>query len=139
MAIQLGTPRRRRFSFMLTPLVDVMFLLLLFFMLSSQTAPYGLLAVSGQTTTAGPANTAPSLQRDLVVSVGAGGARFNGKLFERAQLSTAVAQAITEGYNTAYIATARGATAQDLVNVVDMFKAAGFPRVLIVAAPGAGP
>ena len=37
--------RKRRFQFMLTPLVDVMFLLLIFFMLSSQTAPYSLLQI----------------------------------------------------------------------------------------------
>ena len=136
MAVNLGIRRRRRFSFMLTPLVDVMFLLLLFFMLSSQTAPYGLLPVNGQTARGAPASAETGKQRELVVSVGAGGARFNGQLFDRLQLGTAVAQAIADGYTTAYVTTAHQATAQDLVDVVDMFKSAGFPHVLIVAPLG---
>ncbi|MET3900958.1 biopolymer transport protein ExbD [Devosia sp. UYZn731] len=138
MAIRLGGQSKRRFSFMLTPLVDVMFLLLLFFMLSSQTAPYGLLAVSGQTATATSATTPLGVQRELVVSVGSASARFNGKLFARDQLGTAVAQAIADGYTTAYVSAARQATAQDLVDVIDTFKGAGFPSVLIVPASGRG-
>jgi biopolymer transport protein ExbD len=137
MVIQLGGRRRRRFSFMLTPLVDVMFLLLLFFMLSSQTAPYAVLPVSGQKTSSGPVATSSGAQRELVVSVGAAGARFNGRQFAREQLGAAVEQAIADGYTTAYVATAPLATAQDLVDVVDKFRGAGFPQVLIVASPGA--
>ena len=52
--------RRRRFAFMLTPLVDVMFLLLIFFMFTTQTAPYSLLAITAPASAASSAPTAPA-------------------------------------------------------------------------------
>ena len=77
-------PPRRRIVFMLTPLVDVMFLLLIFFMLSSQTAPYSLLEIMAQGTPG--AEPAPQTQpvapaqgaAELLVSIARGYARFNG-------------------------------------------------------------
>ena len=54
--------QRRKIAFMLTPLVDVMFLLLIFFMLSSQTAPYSLLTISVPDTGAPAAPAAPTVR-----------------------------------------------------------------------------
>jgi len=53
------TPARPRPAFALTPLADVMFQLLIFFMLSSTLAPYALLPV-GQGAGAGEAAPAPA-------------------------------------------------------------------------------
>ena len=86
-------PPRRRIVFMLTPLVDVMFLLLIFFMLSSQTAPYSLLEIMAQgtpgrssRTAAAPAGCASAGHGELLVSIARGYARFNGDEVEMADL-----------------------------------------------------
>jgi hypothetical protein len=60
MTVFLHAPRRRRAFFMLTPLVDIMFLLLIFFMLTSETSLYTLMRMSAQAVTRAGGRHRPS-------------------------------------------------------------------------------
>ena len=128
---------RRRFVFMLTPLVDVMFLLLIFFMLSSQTSPYALLKVSAEAGGgAAPPEAVPNLE--FVVSVGDGFARLNGRRVALVQLAAAVDEAMARGFEMALVTTGPTATVQDLVSVLDVFRRQGFPSTRLIGQPEAG-
>ena len=132
----LHAPRRRRFAFMLTPLVDVMFLLLIFFMLSSQTAPYSLLQLlaGGPPPTPGtetpqpqPVAPAPIAGRgDLIVSIGNGFARFNGERVDMADVRASIERFIAAGFSSAVVLPARTSTVQDVVTVLEAFQATAF-------------
>lgn len=135
-------PPRRRIVFMLTPLVDVMFLLLIFFMLSSQTSPYALLDIM-----AGGAagdSPAPALQQpapaegvgEMLVSIARGYARLNGTRVELADLRTAIESYRAAGYARAVVTTNRTATVQDVVTVLEALKAGAFSELdLVTQAP----
>lgn len=139
MASPLHVPRKRRFVFMLTPLVDVMFLLLIFFMLSSQTAPYSLLQILAGGAPAAGADPAPqpveagAARGDLVVSVGRGFVRFNGERVEPADIKAAIARFKAAGFISAVVLPARAATVQDVVSVLEAFQAIAFGDTRLMA------
>jgi biopolymer transport protein ExbD len=128
----LHVPRKRRFVFMLTPLVDVMFLLLIFFMLSSQTAPYSLLELLGAAPPQ-PAGDAPTPapqpiagRGDLIVSIGHGFVRFNGERVELADIKPAIERFMAAGFSNAVLLPSRTSTVQDVVSVLESFEATAF-------------
>src|SRR6476620_6781825 len=81
-AFQLRRPRKKGMRFMLMPLVDVIFLLLTFFMLSSNLAPYSALMLGDYRRESGPPGTAEArpteAQPDVILTVSAGEVRANG-------------------------------------------------------------
>ena len=126
---------------MLIPLVDVMFLLLIFFMLSSQTAPYSLLEIMAagtpgreqptpQTATLAPTQSAP----ELLVSVARGYARFNGARVEMADLRSAIEDYKAAGVSRAVVTTGQAATVQDVVSVLEALERGAFAEMRLVAA-----
>jgi biopolymer transport protein ExbD len=128
------TPRRR-IVFMLTPLVDVMFLLLIFFMLSSQTAPYNLLEIMAQgTPSAEQAAVEPPVPAtaELLVSIARGYVRVNGARVEMADLRSAIERFKTAGFSRAVVTTAQAATVQDVVSVLEEMKRAAFTEMRLV-------
>lgn len=141
----LAQPPRRKFAFMLTPLVDVMFLLLIFFMLSSQTAPYSLLEIVGGGDNApaepqaqpapAPAPTAPTVG-DVVVSISRGYVRFNGERVEMADLAAAIERYKAAGYSSAMVLTTQAATVQDVVSVLEVFEGSAFGDMKLVLQQG---
>lgn len=131
---------QRRSRFILTPLVDVMFLLLIFFMLSSQTAPYFLLPVTADA--AVPEQVAgvdAPVRTELVVSVGDGYARLNGERVAFAELPERVARAIRSGHSQALVTAGATATTQDLVTVLDVFRRESFAHVRLVPPQAPAP
>ena len=135
-------PPRRRIVFMLIPLVDVMFLLLIFFMLSSQTSPYSLLEIMAQGTPG--AEPAPQVQpvapaqgaAELLVSIARGFARFNGTRVEMADLRTAIETYKAAGFVTAVVTTNQAATVQDVVSVLEALERGAFAEMrLVTQAP----
>jgi biopolymer transport protein ExbD len=135
-------PPRRRIVFMLTPLVDVMFLLLIFFMLSSQTAPYSLLEIMAAGTpgheqplpqTPAPAQATP----ELLVSVARGYARFNGTRVEMADLQSAIEQYKAAGFSRAVVTTGQAATVQDVVSVLEALERNTFAEMRLVTQAAA--
>lgn len=134
----LGTRPRPRPRFMLTPLVDVMFLLLIFFMLSSQTSPYSLLDVAAQgqaaatTPTASPATTPAKGAGEMIVSIARGYVRFNGARVELAELGAAIDRFKSAGYRRAVVTTAQSATVQDVVSVLEALEKSDLAEMRLV-------
>jgi len=130
-------------TFMLTPLVDVMFLLLIFFMLSSQTAPYSLLEIAAQGTAAATGQPAPAVTPaqgagEMVVAIARGYARFNGARVEMADLGTAIEAYKAAGFRTAVVTTNLAATVQDVVWVMEALERGAFAEMRLVTT-GAAP
>jgi biopolymer transport protein ExbD len=141
MSVLPSRPPRRRIVFMLTPLVDVMFLLLIFFMLSSQTAPYNLLEIMAQGTPGQepPIAVTPSVpaSAELLVSIARGYARFNGTRVEMADLRSAIEDYKAAGFSRAVVTTGLAATVQDVVSVLEAMERASFAEMrLVTKAPG---
>lgn len=130
--------RRRRAFFMLTPLVDVMFLLLIFFMLSSQTSLYTLVRISAQAVSGETAPAAaPASTAELLVGIGQEQVRINGVATALADLPAALAGYQMRGIDRAALVAGQSARVQDIVSVLELFEAARFGRVRLVA--GASP
>jgi biopolymer transport protein ExbD len=129
---------RRRFVFMLTPLVDVMFLLLIFFMLSSQTAPYSLLEIMAEgqpAATPAPAQTAAQTPpwSEMIIAISRDYARVNGQRIEMAELAAALAQYKAAGFERAVVLPTGTATVQDVVSVIEAVKQAALSQVRVVS------
>lgn len=142
-AARLGPERARRRNLSLLPLVDVIFLLLIFFMFSSNLSPFSLLQLTrdrtasevsvtpDQRTPAGPSDLAAG-RVDLVLRVGQGDQlRLNGAALASADLVSALTRLRKSGAQTLMIAPAPGATVQDLVTALEAAKRSGLPQVAI--------
>ena len=122
MRISEPTPARRRIS--LTPLVDVIFLLLMFFMLSSTFARFADLDVARQSATPGETGLAtpagPAALRGAIVSVSADlQVRVNGTDTALDDLAAALDALYDRGARTAIVVADTRATVQDLVSVLE--------------------
>ncbi|MFN0263381.1 ExbD/TolR family protein [Tepidamorphus sp. 3E244] len=115
------TPRKRLVN--ITPLIDVIFLLVLFFLLASVFARNGEIDISARV----PGNAVQSDLQTVLVRVGEGGALdINGRPVER----EALFEAIGEASETRVVLLARpGSTMQDFVTMLDRIQQAGFPVV----------
>ncbi|MFW6076110.1 MAG: ExbD/TolR family protein [Hyphomicrobiales bacterium] len=115
-------PARRRIS--LTPLVDVIFLLLMFFMLSSTFARFADLDVARQSASAGetgmPAAADPAALRGAIVSVSADRqVRVNGDETALDDVAARLDTLYERGARTAIVVADSNATVQDLVSVLE--------------------
>ena len=122
MLISEPTPVRRRIS--LTPLVDVIFLLLMFFMLSSTFARFADLDVARQSATPGEAGpgspSGPVPLRGAIVSVSADLAvRVNGTDTAPDDIPATLDALYDRGARTAIVVADTRATVQDLVSVLE--------------------
>jgi len=117
--------RRRRLS--LTPLIDVIFLLLLFFMLSSTFTPFAELQVGASGTGAAAPDTPPMFLR-----VGEAELSLNGTPVALAAIA-AEAQAQSGDDGALLVSLGPGVTAQRLTDVLVVFEAA---RTLSVTVLG---
>lgn len=125
---------------MLTPLVDIMFLMLIFFMVSSQTSPYSLLTIqaAAETPRSMPAAPQSAANAPLVrVTVFGGYVSYNGQRVELAALRASVELSRAAGAKSAVVLNAPSATVQDVVSVVEAFQSAQFGDVQLVMRQGA--
>jgi len=138
----IATPlRQRQRGFVLTSLIDVIFLLLVFFMLSSQIAPYSLLTVSGGTSQqqgdapqAAPAAQAEAAT-DMMFIISRGHVRAGSATIPLDQLPSALKR-LQEGIQlNATVLTTRSATVQDIVTALEMFETARIASVRLLMAP----
>jgi biopolymer transport protein ExbD len=108
----------------LTPMIDVVFLLLVFFMLAAR---FGTdFALPLQTAGSGAAYAGPP----RLVDIDAGGVALNGVAVS--DLAAALAP-LMSGPDDAVLLRARGgATVQDLVRILDDLRAAGLTRLIVV-------
>lgn len=135
----LGRPRRRIGGLLLIPLVDVIFLLLTFFMLASSIDPFSLLTLDeyqsrrdGKGPSAAPA---PQPAPDLVLAVAHGGVLANGEPVALGDFPARAAALRGQGLETVVVFTRPDATVQDIVSVLDALKKAAF-RSVIIRSPG---
>jgi biopolymer transport protein ExbD len=124
-AIDLGGPRRpRRPS--LTPLIDVVFLLLVFFMLASRFGEDSALALAGGG--AGEVWTGPP----RLVDVGASTLRLNGVAVAPEALADALAPLVGSMDDAVVLRVAADADVQALADALSRLEAAGFRRLVVM-------
>jgi len=122
MRISEPQPPRRRFS--LTPLIDVIFLLLMFFMLTSTFSRFADLDMARQSTSAGEAAVPPlsglTDLRGAIVSVSADArVRINGAETALEEIAGKLDGLYDRGARTAIVVADFSATVQDLVSVLE--------------------
>ena len=133
-----------RYRFVLTPLADAMFQLLIFFMLSSNLAPYSLLTIrsgttgdsSGVDTGQELADEQPEPLGDVAIwNVDAGNVVVGGQEFGFDVLSD-LATALNANGDAAIILVVRTeANVQDLSSVLEALASAGISNIQIAGGP----
>jgi biopolymer transport protein ExbD len=125
--------RRQRPSFVLTSLIDIIFLLVIFFMVSSQITPFSLLPlapVSGQSTGAPAANTATM---PVSIRILAGRVTIGGQSVAIAGVGEALAGLKASGVTTILLTPSNAATVQDVVTVLEAAKDAAIANVTVLS------
>lgn len=118
-------PRRRIVS--LTPLIDVVFILLVFFMLASTFTEWRSLQLSVPAEASRPAENAPE---PLVVRIGADGLQLDGVPLELEALSGRVADALAgEPERTVVVRPGDEVPLQRVVAVMERLHQAGDARI----------
>jgi biopolymer transport protein ExbD len=113
MRIETTQPARRRLS--MTSLIDVIFLLLLFFMLSSTFARFAEIEVSGGLASA----SAPGDRPDILLRFDGTEWRVNGLPVADEELETELARLSEAGARTAVLLVRGELTSQDLITAVE--------------------
>lgn len=108
MRIDFAVRRQRRLS--LTPLIDVIFLLLLFFMLSSTFSRFSEVKLGG-----GEGGAGATSRPDAILSVDAGSLRLNGDTLVIEDLGGELAALKQAGAGRLLVIVASGAVSQDFV------------------------
>jgi biopolymer transport protein ExbD len=134
--IQLQRGSKKSMRFMLMPLVDVIFLLLTFFMLSSNLAPYSALTLGDyrrerEAAAAPPADVPANRQPDLILTLSAGEVRVNGTAVGLAGFAAEAERLKESGAQSAVVFLRPSATAQDIVTVLEALKRAAFASVSV--------
>ena len=128
--------RPLRAPFMLTPLIDVLFLLLIFFMLTSQTSPFAMLIVStaGRVVEEPAAADGAGAMPQLLVQVENGRVAINGVAVAPANLSDALADYATT--SPVVVLLGRSASVQDAVGILEVLTVTGFSSVQVASRGG---
>jgi len=128
-----------RYRFVLTPLADAMFQLLIFFMLSSSLTPYSLLTLrAGEGTTVANtpgtgtgAATATAFGNVTIWTVSTAGLTIRGQAFPFSALPD-LSAALSQGDDASILLILRDdVTVQDLTHVLESLTAAGITNVQV--------
>lgn len=113
----------------LTPLIDVVFLLLVFFMLASTFMKFQALPISGAAGGAGAAQ----LDEIALIDLGPGGSmRLNGRTVPDGALRASLEELIDKGIRRAVIRPRDGANVQDVVRALEAARATTLENVVVV-------
>ena len=130
---------RSKPAFALTPLADVMFQLLIFFMLSSSLSPYALVPlVPPSDPRAAEAVLEGQPPEDIQQSpvaiwqVGRGEIRANGARLNPDQLAPALEELMASGTEEVLLLTSASATTQDIATALEAIRVSGLPRVRLI-------
>jgi biopolymer transport protein ExbD len=133
--IQLRQDTKKGMRFMLMPLVDVIFLLLTFFMLASNLAPYSALELGDYRREGGSPAIAdaypPEVQPDVILTVSAGEVRANGAVLPVADFLEEAKRLKERGAERVVVFVRPSATAQDIVSVLETLKRTAFASVSV--------
>ena len=120
----------------LTPLIDVVFLLLMFFMLSSTFAKFGTIeagaARAGTEGSAAAASGAQPFPGVIVVVSGPGDVAVNGSRVARDQLAASLDGLFAKGVRLAALRATKSVSVQDLVSVLDIAKQSRVTDIVVV-------
>lgn len=142
---------RRRYGFSMTAMADMMFQLLVFFMLSTNVMPYSLLDVAAGRLAGGTGFTAPpqtadpvppgpatDIRQTAVWTLRADGAIVaGGQDFDRARLPELAEALVAQRTPGLLVVLGPGVTVQGIVSVLEILAARGVPGVRVVG--GAAP
>jgi biopolymer transport protein ExbD len=129
-------PRRRRALISMTPLIDVVFILLIFFMLASSFLNWRIIGLD----LPGPGGTPPAASQPLVVEVQADGIVLAGERLDLEGLVERVAPRIAEDPERAVLVRpAAGVPLQDAIRVLDRLGVAGVTAMRLVGERKAVP
>ncbi|NIZ08395.1 biopolymer transporter ExbD [Pseudooceanicola sp. HF7] len=119
------TPRPRRKP-SLTPMIDVVFLLLVFFMLASRFGTDQVLPLP--LASAGQGYEGPPRLVDILPE----GLKVNGREIPQAELATAIGELTEKPQDTIILRGADGAQLQRVVDVAAILRAGGFTNLVLV-------
>lgn len=125
MRIEAALRPRRRLS--MTSLIDVIFLLLLFFMLSSTFARFAEVEVSGGSASA----HAPGDRPDVLLRLDGTEWRVNGSIIHERELELELARLYEAGARTAVLLVRGEMTSQDLISAVERIGAGSALKLTI--------
>jgi biopolymer transport protein ExbD len=133
--------RRRRPSFVLTSLIDVIFLLVIFFMVSSQIVPYSLLplgpiaAEGGQPEPAAAESATPP----VAVRILAGRVMIGGESMPMSEVAERLKLLKSSGITAILLTPSATATVQDVVTVLEASKDAEISSVTVLGRRSPAP
>ena len=123
--MRIDLPVRRHSRLSLTPLIDVIFLLLLFFMLSSTFSRYSEISFSG-----GGNATGTVSQPDVILSVGEGELKLNGVVQPLSSIGDQLAELKQAGARHLLVMVGANAASQDFVAVMAEIRRAEMPATV---------
>lgn len=124
--------RRPRSLISLTPLIDVVFILLLFFMLASSFLDLNSIVLDAPTQGA-----APSIQGAMLIEVRVDGVRYAGRYISLDELAERVKQQVAEHPGRRILVQpGAGVTLQRTVRVVDRLSSVGASSISFMQSPG---
>lgn len=127
--MRLSEWQSRRSTIGLTPLIDVVFLLLIFFMLASTFLKFSALPVSG----ARGGDASSSLSQIAIIQVrGVDEIRVNGVSIGLQGLLPQIEDLVAKGVSRAVVQPTEGASVQDLVAVLEVAKKSTLKSVVLV-------
>ncbi|MEM7746995.1 MAG: biopolymer transporter ExbD [Pseudomonadota bacterium] len=127
--MRLSAPEPRRRALSLTPLIDVVFLLLVFFMLASTFIRFSTVKLE----TAGAGTGSADRSKLALIHVGKDALiHINGQPVSAGQLPDDLAALIAEGKTEAVVVVRKQAEVGDLVTGLSQVRAAGFNSVRVV-------
>ncbi|MEM6422614.1 MAG: biopolymer transporter ExbD [Pseudomonadota bacterium] len=131
---RLANRPKRRLRISLTPLIDVVFILLVFFMLASSFLDWRSIELSSTGT---PAQAASGMEGAKLVELREDGPRLNGEAMDLGTLSTRVASILADDPRQRFLVRPRRPVdMQRLVVLLDTLAAAGVQDISLM--PGRG-
>ena len=127
--------RRRRASFVLTSLIDVIFLLVIFFMVTSQIVPFSLIGlgnVAHDSGAAAPPAVTDTASKPVSLRILAGRVMVGGTTVALDALPAALSDLSSRGVTSLILVTTASATLQDMVTTLEMVKASAIPEVTVL-------
>lgn len=127
--MHLKAQSRRKLRLSLTPLIDVVFLLLIFFMLASTFLKFSAMPIAGAT----GGNGATNLKEIALIQLSPQGAlTVNGENIAIAELSSHVENLVSKGIKRAVVQSRPGANVQDIVRVLEITRSTQLENVVVV-------
>lgn len=127
--MQLKAQPRRRFPLSLTPLIDVVFLLLIFFMLASTFMKFSAMPISGAS---GGAVQSDISEIALIQLGPQNSVTVNGQTILVGGLKGYVDALVDKGIKRAVVRTRQGASVQDVVRVLEITRSTRLENVVVV-------